>query len=81
MISRGWFYVAYMAFFVGVIYLVEWYLGQLYARYVLAYTGTVFIAGMLLGQKSERAWNKQPEDDPRGIYPGAGENREGRRVS
>ncbi len=73
MLSRAWIYVAYMVFFVGVIYFVEWWLGQLYARYVLAYTGIVFMAGMLLGQRSERAWEMR-EDGPGDGFSGMREN-------
>ncbi len=56
MFSRNWFYVVYMVFFVGIIYLVEWFLGSLYARYVLAFTGTIFMMGMLFGQRTEKRW-------------------------
>ena len=58
MISRGWFYVVYMLFFVGMIYAVDLTLGKLYARYVLAFTGTILMIGMLIGQRSERKWVK-----------------------
>jgi hypothetical protein len=67
-----------MLFLVGLIYLVEWFVGNIYARYVLAYTGTIFIAGMLLGQKSERGWNLQQEGDPNEITPEMGRSVEGR---
>ena len=78
MISRGWFYVSYMIFFVGVIYLIGLFLGNVYARYALAYTGTIFIAGMLLGQKSERVWDTR-QDDPRKATPAVGKNVQGRK--
>ncbi|MGH7275236.1 MAG: hypothetical protein ACREIQ_12370 [Nitrospiria bacterium] len=78
MISRGWFYVSYMIFFVGVIYLIGLFLGNVYARYALAYTGTIFIAGMLLGQKSGRAWDIR-QDDPRKATPVVGKNVQGRK--
>ena len=73
MMSRGWFYVCYMVFFVGVIYLIGLFLGNVYARYALAYTGTIFIVGMLLGQKSERALDIR-KDDPMKIIPQVGKN-------
>ena len=73
MMSRGWFYVCYMVFFVGVIYLIGVFLGNVYARYALAYTGTIFIAGMLLGQKSGRALDTR-QDDPRKITSEVGKN-------
>lgn len=78
MISRGWFYVSYMIFFVGVIYLIGLFLGNVYARYALAYTGTIFIAGMLLGQKSERTLDTRL-DDPRKVTPEVGKNVEWRK--
>jgi len=81
MISRGWFYVSYMLFLVGLIYLVEWFMGNIYARYVLAYTGTIFIAGMLIGQKSEREWNLHPASKPHEGVPGMGQSVEGRKGS
>jgi hypothetical protein len=71
MFYRGWFYVVYMFFFVGLIYLIEQLLGNLYARYVLAYTGTIFFVGMLLGQRSERAWSTH-EDREANTMPEAG---------
>ena len=79
MMSRGWFYVSYMLFLVGLIYLVEWFMGNIYARYVLAYTGTIFIAGMLVGQKSERGWNLQQESDPNEGAPEMDKSVEGRK--
>ena len=79
MISRNWFYVSYMVFLVGLIYVVEMFMGNVYARYVLAYTGTIFIAGMLLGQKSERGWNLQQESDSKGIAPQMGKSIQGRK--
>lgn len=72
MTSRNWFYVSYMVFLVGLIYLVEMFMGNVYARYVLAYTGTIFIAGVLLGQKSERGWNLQQEGDSKERRPSSG---------
>ena len=79
MLSRAWFYVSYMLFLVGLIYLVDWFMGNIYARYVLAYTGTIFIAGMLLGQKSERGWNLQQESGPNEIPPEMVKSVEGRK--
>ncbi len=61
-----------MVFLVGLIYLVEMFMGNVYARYVLAYTGTIFIAGVLLGQKSERGWNLQQEGDSKERRPSSG---------
>lgn len=69
MITRGWFYVVYMLFFVGVIYVVDLTLGKLYARYVLAFTGTIFMLGMLFGQRSEKKW-VEAETSPEPIIPG-----------
>ena len=68
-----------MIFLVGLIYGVEWFIGNVYARYVLAYTGTVFIAGMLLGQKSERGWSLQQESKPGEMAPEIAESVEGRK--
>jgi hypothetical protein len=81
MLSRGWFYVSYMLFLVGLIYVVEWFIGNVYARYVLAYTGTIFIAGMLLGQKSERGWNLEQETHPGVMAPEIAKRVEGRKGS
>ncbi len=77
MMSRGWFYVTYMIFLVGLIYLVEYFVGNVYARYVLAYTGAIFIIGMLIGQRSEREWIHQAE--PVGIISQSGKSAQGRK--
>jgi hypothetical protein len=79
MISRNWFYVSYMVFLVGLIYVVEMFMGNVYARYVLAYTGTIFIAGVLLGQKSERGWNLQQEGDSKNVAPQVSKSIQGRK--
>ncbi len=79
MISRNWFYVSYMVFLVGLIYVVEMFMGNVYARYVLAYTGTIFIAGVLLGQKSERGWSLQQEGDSKNVAPQASKGIQGRK--
>jgi|GEM_PF-3398625 len=79
MISRNWFYVSYLVFLVGLIYLVEMFMGNVYARYVLAYTGTIFIAGVLRGQKSERGWNLQQEGDSKSVAPQVSKSIQGRR--
>ena len=79
MLSRGWFYVSYMIFLVGLIYGVERFIGNIYARYVLAYTGTIFIAGMLVGQKSEWGWNLQQESNPGEMAPEIAKSVEGRK--
>jgi hypothetical protein len=68
-----------MVFLVGLIYVVEMFMGNVYARYVLAYTGTIFIAGMLLGQRSERGWSLHEERGSKSIAPRAGQSIQGRK--
>lgn len=69
MVSRGWFYVVYMLFLVGLIYVVDLFLGKLYARYVLAFTGIIFMLGMLYGQRTEKKW-VSAEDHPEQVAAG-----------
>jgi hypothetical protein len=68
-----------MVFLVGLVYMVEMFVGNVYARYVLAYTGTIFIVGMLLGQKSEREWNPQQDGSPGNVTPQVGKTIQGRK--
>jgi len=41
------------------VYGVDYFLGQIYARYVIVYTGAIFLLGLLVGQRSERTWIKR----------------------
>jgi cytochrome c oxidase subunit IV len=38
------------------VYVVDYFVGQIYARYVIVYTGAIFLLGLLVGQRSERKW-------------------------
>jgi hypothetical protein len=50
------FYIGYIAVVLCLIWGVELVLGSLYARYIIMYTGGVFLAGLIIGQRYERAW-------------------------
>lgn len=41
------------------VYMVDYFVGQIYARYVIVYTGAIFLLGLLVGQRSERNWLKR----------------------
>ena len=53
------FYVGYLVTLLAIVYGVELYLGTLYARYVIVFTGAIFLAGLIVGQRNERAWMAQ----------------------
>jgi hypothetical protein len=59
---RQIFYLLSLLSLLVLVYVVDHYVGQVYARYVIVYTGAVFMLGMVVGQRSERSWvNRQKE--------------------
>ncbi len=53
---RQIFYLFSLLSLLVLVYIVDYYVGQVYARYVIVYTGAIFMLGMLVGQRTERNW-------------------------
>jgi len=56
---RQIFYIGFFLTILVVVFVVDYLVGQIYARYVIVFTGAVLLLGILVGQRSERNWLKK----------------------
>lgn len=54
--TRQFFYLLCLLSVLVLVYVVDYFVGQVYARYVIIYTGAIFLLGLLVGQRTERNW-------------------------
>lgn len=53
---RQIFYICSLLTLLVLVYVVDYFVGQIYARYVIVFTGAILLLGILVGQRSERNW-------------------------
>lgn len=56
---RQIFYIGFFLTILVLVFVVDYLVGQIYARYVIVFTGAVLLLGILVGQRSERNWLKK----------------------